>query len=57
MRVIDVDRMEGDVVLTFEDGLTVIYTGELLRELVPRAQVVLPGDPEPPGAREPKRVR
>ena len=47
MKVIDVDRINGDVVLTFEDGLTVLYSGALLREMIPRAQVVPPPDPEP----------
>ncbi len=45
MKVIDVDRINGNVILTFEDGLTVIYPPQLLREMIPRAQVVSIDDP------------
>jgi hypothetical protein len=47
MKIIDVDRIDGDVVVTFEDGMTVLYPHELLREMMPRGQVVPPPEPEP----------
>ena len=47
MKVIDVDRINGDVVLTFEDGMTVLYSYELLREMAPRAQILPPPELEP----------
>ena len=47
MKVISVDRLDESVVVTFEDGITVLYSDELFHEMIPRAQVLPPADPEP----------
>ena len=47
MTVISVDHLDESVAVTFENGITVLYSDELLREMIPRAQVLPPADPEP----------
>ena len=47
MKVINVDRIDEKVIVTFEDGTTVLYSDELLHEMIPKAHVVPPADPEP----------
>ncbi len=37
MEIIDVDRFEGGIVLTFSDGLTARYTAEVLRQMAEQA--------------------
>ena len=47
-RVLDIDRIEGGVIITFLDGIIVRYSAALLRQMIPQAEV-LPheSDPEP----------
>lgn len=46
MKAINVDRLEESIVVAFEDGMTVLYSYALLREIAPMAQILLT-DPEP----------
>ncbi len=46
-KVINVDRMDGHVVVSFEDGVIALYSSTLLRELLPRAQVFPEVEDEP----------
>ena len=45
-KVIDVDRLNGDVVVSFEDGVIALYSATLLRELLPQAQIFPAPDEE-----------
>ena len=47
MQVVDVDRMIEGVVITFEDGLTVLFPPELLLEIVSRAKILHADDEDP----------
>jgi hypothetical protein len=47
LKVINVDRMNGDVVVTFDDGIIALYSAALLREIMSRAQVFPEADEEP----------
>lgn len=47
LKVINVDRMNGDVVVTFDDGVIALYSAALLREVIARAQVFPEADEEP----------
>lgn len=46
-KVINVDRMDGAVVVSFDDGVIALYSAALLRELLPQAQVFPEADEEP----------
>ena len=41
--IIDSDRMDNSIIVSFEDGKTALYSAALLYELLPRAQE-LPSD-------------
>ena len=43
-KVTNVDRMNGDVVVSFDDGVIALYSAALLRELLPQAQVLPEAD-------------
>ena len=45
-KVTNVDRMNGDVVVSFDDGVIALYSAALLRELLPQAQVFPEADEE-----------
>ena len=40
MKAISADRLEESIVVAFEDEMTVLYSYALLREIVPRAQIL-----------------
>jgi hypothetical protein len=35
-RVVNVDRLNGDVIITFEDGKNAVYSASVLYELLPQ---------------------
>ena len=43
-RIVNVDRMEGGILITFEDGTTAIYPTALLYANLPNAQQLIPED-------------
>lgn len=45
--VVNVDRMNGDVVVSFEDGVIALYPAALLRSILSQAQVFPEADEEP----------
>jgi hypothetical protein len=46
LRVIDVDRIGGDIIVYFSDGKCAIYPTSLLWELLPRAREMTESDAE-----------
>ena len=48
MKVIDVDRLDGQVVITFEDATTFLYSAELLYGIRSRAEPATFAEQEEP---------
>ena len=46
-QVVNVDRMDGDAVITFEDGLVARFSAALLRGMLHEAEIFPEADPEP----------
>ena len=44
--IIDVDRTEAGIIVSFEDGLVVLYSTSLMRQMIPQAEI-LPQTPDP----------
>jgi hypothetical protein len=46
--IVDVDRMEAGIIVSFQDGQVVLYSASLLKQMIPLAEI-LPSnaDPEP----------